>query len=157
MIIDRNNFYKNIEHFLAVGCGLGLLPKAPGTWGTFLGIPIFIAMSALQPATYVVVSILIFLFGIRICHKTATDLGVHDHPSIVFDEVLGYLVTMFMIPASFLSIIIGFILFRIFDILKPFPIKWIDKKIHGGFGIMLDDALAGIFANICLHILFLYF
>lgn len=138
--------FKNPIHFLAFGFGSGLLPKAPGTWGTLVAIPIWYALSFLSLPWYVVATLLLSILGIGICHYSAKKLGVHDHPGIVWDEFCGYLVTMIAAPTGWIWPIIGFILFRIFDIIKPWPIKWLDKKVHGGFGIMIDDLLAGFFA-----------
>jgi phosphatidylglycerophosphatase A len=132
--------------FLALGFGSGLVPRAPGTAGTVAAIPIYLLVSALNLPVYLVLVALMFLAGIAICAHTARRLGVHDHPGIVWDEIVGYLVTMALAPAGWLWIVIGFVLFRLFDIVKPWPIRWLDKHVHGGFGIMLDDLLAGLFA-----------
>lgn len=140
--------------FLALGFGSGLLPKAPGTYGTIAAIPIFIMMSYLTVDLYLAVLVVMAITGIYICGKAASDAGVHDHPAIVWDEIVGYLITMFMVPMTWQSIIVGFILFRVFDIFKPWPISWLDQHCKGGFGIMIDDVLAGIFALICMHIIF---
>lgn len=92
-----------------------------------------------------------FLLGIWLCGKTATDLGVHDHGGIVWDEFVGYWITMFMAPQAWFWPIVGFVLFRLLDIFKPWPIKWVDQQVKGGFGIMLDDVLAGIMAALCIQ------
>jgi phosphatidylglycerophosphatase A len=140
--------------FLALGFGSGLAPKAPGTFGTLSAVPIFLLMSALTPLYYAVIVTLMAVAGIYICQKAADAAGVHDHGAIVWDEIVGFLITMFMVPLSWQSILVGFALFRFFDILKPWPISFIDKKVHGGFGIMLDDVLAGFFALIIMQFLF---
>lgn len=132
--------------FLALGFGSGLVPRAPGTAGTVAAIPVYLLASSLKLPVYLLLVALMFLAGIAICAHTARRLGVHDHPGIVWDEIVGYLVTMAMAPAGWLWIVIGFVLFRLFDIVKPWPIRWLDKHVHGGFGIMLDDLLAGLFA-----------
>ena len=144
---------KDPIHCLALGFGTGLAAKAPGTFGTLVGIPLFLVMQSLPVAIYCLVTTILFLVGVWICDRTARELGVHDHPGIVWDEVVGYLVTMLMAPSGWLWIIMGFILFRIFDIWKPWPIKIIDQRISGGFGIMFDDLIAGVFAFISIHIL----
>jgi len=144
---------KDPIHCLALGFGTGLAAKAPGTFGTLVGIPLFLIMQSLPVAIYCLNTIILFLVGIWICDRTARELGVHDHPGIVWDEVVGYLVTMIMAPTGWLWIIVGFVLFRIFDIWKPWPIRIIDQQVSGGFGIMFDDLIAGIFALISLHIL----
>jgi len=95
--------------------------------------------------------------GIYLCGKTADALGVHDHGGIVWDEIVGYLITMIAVPLDWKWVLVGFILFRIFDIWKPWPIKWVDSKVSGGLGIMLDDVLAGIFAAVGLHLIIMSF
>jgi phosphatidylglycerophosphatase A len=146
-------FLKDPIHFLAVGFGTGLAPKAPGTFGTLAAIPIYLVMQPLSVEMYCLITVTLFLAGIWICHRAARDLGVHDHPGIVWDEIVGYLVTMMMAHHGWFWMISGFILFRIFDIWKPWPIKIIDQRVSGGFGIMFDDLIAGIFALICMKIL----
>jgi phosphatidylglycerophosphatase A len=142
--------------FLALGFGSGLAPKAPGTFGTLAAIPVFLLLTILMPTplTYAVAVIIMGLAGIYICGKTADDVGVHDHPAIVWDEFIGFFITMFMVPVSWESILMGFILFRVFDIFKPWPISFIDKKMTGGLGIMFDDVVAGIFALAIMQLLF---
>jgi len=145
--------WKNPVHFLAFGLGSGAAPKAPGTVGTLAAIPFYLLLQPLSLGWYATVLVLTFLIGIYLCGKTSEDMGVHDHGGIVWDEFVGYWVTMFAAPAGWLWIILGFILFRIFDIVKPWPIAWVDKKVAGGFGIMLDDLLAGLMALVCLQFL----
>jgi len=144
----------NPIHFLALGFGSGLMPKAPGTFGTLAAIPLYIFMTPLNSIYYAALVLLISISGIYICGKAAEDAGVHDHGAIVWDEIAGFLITMFMVPISWQSILVGFLLFRIFDIFKPWPISYIDKNIHGGFGIMFDDVLAGLLALGCMHLIF---
>lgn len=144
---------KNPVHLLAFGFGSGLSPKAPGTMGTLAAIPFFLLMQDLSATYYLLILLVASLVGIYLCGKTADDLGVHDHPGIVWDEFVGYWLTMFMAPSGWLWVVIGFVLFRIFDILKPWPISWLDKRVAGGFGIMVDDLLAGLFALLCLQLL----
>lgn len=136
----------NPAHFFALGFGSGLTPKLPGTAGTLVGVLLFILMPVTSWMTYLVVVVCGFLFGIFCCEYTAKSLNVHDHPSIVWDEIVGYLITMFMVPKDWLWILIGFILFRVFDILKPWPISVIDSHVNGGFGIMFDDVVAAFFS-----------
>ena len=140
-------------YWLAIGLGSGLAPKAPGTAGTLVAIPLYLLLSSLWLWQYLAVVIAGFLVGIWICAKAARQLGVHDDPSIVWDEIIGYLITMIAVPAEWLWIAIGFVLFRIFDIVKPWPIRIIDQRVQGGLGIMLDDVLAGIYALIVLQVL----
>lgn len=139
-------------NFLALGGGLGLAPRAPGTFGTLLGIPLLFLMPH-SLAGYLVVLAVLSVIGVWCCHQCARDLGVHDHPGIVWDEVVGYLITMIAVPRSALWIVVGFAVFRFFDILKPWPISWIDRRVHGGLGIMLDDMLAALFSLAVMHVL----
>ncbi|PVZ72552.1 phosphatidylglycerophosphatase A family protein [Pelagibaculum spongiae] len=149
-----DSIWKNPVHFLAFGFGSGAAPVAPGTFGTLAAVPLFLLMSPLSLWAYAVITLLICLVGVWICGKTSSDIGVHDHGGIVWDEFAGYLITMFALPFSWQSIVGGFIVFRIFDIFKPWPIKWLDQKVHGGLGIMLDDILAGVFSCLVMHLLF---
>ena len=141
---------------LALGCGSGLVPKAPGTAGTVVAIPVYLLVQALAWPGYLALTALLFVAGIGICAHTAARLGVHDHPGIVWDEIVGYLVTMTLAPAGWAWVAIGFVLFRFFDVLKPWPIRWFDRHVHGGFGIMLDDLIAGLFAAGVLQLLVVY-
>lgn len=141
----------NPIHLLAFGFGTGLSPKAPGTVGTALAVPLYLLLPSGSPLTYSAFVVAAFLIGIWICGRTAEDLGVHDHGGIVWDEFVGYWITMFMAPAGLLWLLLGFTLFRLLDILKPWPIKWADKQLTGGLGIMLDDVLAGIMAALCIQ------
>ena len=102
---------------------------------------------------YLALAIVMFAAGVWLCGKTADRLGVHDHPAIVWDEIVGYLITMILAPSGWLWILIGFVLFRLFDIWKPWPIHWLDKQVRGGLGIMIDDVLAAVYALICLQII----
>ena len=144
----------NPIQFLALGFGSGLAPKAPGTFGTLAAIPIYLLLATLTPSFYALAVLVMTVAGFYICGKAADGVGVHDHPAIVWDEFVGFFITMFMIPISWQSILLGFILFRLFDIAKPWPISFVDKKVSGGFGIMIDDVLAGIFALIIMQLIF---
>jgi len=140
--------------FLALGFGSGLAPKAPGTFGTLAAIPIFLLLALLTPVPYLIAVIVMSIAGIYICGKAAEDVGVHDHPAIVWDEFVGFFITMFMVPVSWQSVLVGFLLFRLFDIFKPWPISFVDKNMSGGFGIMFDDILAGAFALVIMQLIF---
>lgn len=131
---------------LAVGFGSGLAPRAPGTAGTVMAVPLYLLMQPLPLVTYLLITTCLFIAGIWICTYAAEKLGVHDHPSIVIDEIVGYLITMIAAPAGWLPVLIGFLLFRLLDAIKPWPISWFDRNINGGLGIMLDDVIAGIIA-----------
>ncbi len=138
---------KNPILFLAFGFGSGLVKKAPGTCGTVAAIPMYLLFAQTPFLLYSLLTIIVTLIGIKICDEAANLLGEHDFNGIVWDEIAGYLITLWFVPFSWQAALLGFVLFRFFDILKPFPIKWIDKHVTGGFGIMLDDVLAGIFAG----------
>ena len=143
----------NPIHLLAFGFGAGLFPKAPGTMGTVAAMLIYLALPSMSSSTYAGLILASFVLGIWLCGKTAEDLGVHDHGGIVWDEFVGYWITMFMAPSGLFWVLLGFGLFRLLDIFKPWPIKWADKELAGGLGIMLDDVLAGIMAALCLQAL----
>ncbi|GLP96877.1 phosphatidylglycerophosphatase A family protein [Paraferrimonas sedimenticola] len=141
----------NPIHFLALGFGSGLAPKAPGTFGTLAALPLYWLMADLSLGVYLAITLVVCIAGIYICDKASKDMGVHDHGAIVWDEVAGLLITFIMLPTGWIWWLIGFALFRLFDILKPWPIRWLDARVHGGFGIMIDDIIAGIFALICVQ------
>ena len=143
--------WRNPVHFLAFGFGSGVIPKGPGTAGTLVAMLIYIALPPLGMLLQLVLIVTSFLLGVWICGRTAADLGVHDHGGIVWDEFVGYWITMFMAPQAWFWPLIGFALFRVLDIFKPWPIKWVDRRIEGGLGIMLDDVLAGIMAALCIQ------
>ncbi|MDH5473679.1 MAG: phosphatidylglycerophosphatase A [Gammaproteobacteria bacterium] len=143
---------KNPIHFLSLGFGSGLMPKAPGTFGTLAALPVYLLMANLSLLIYSLIVVAMFGLGVYLCQKTTDELKVHDHSGIVFDEIVGFLITMIAVPLSWQWIIAGFMLFRLFDIVKPWPISWLDRKVHGGLGIMLDDVLAGVFALIVMHL-----
>ncbi len=131
---------KNPLHFLAVGFGSGLSPKAPGTMGTLAAIPLYLLVSGLPTHWFIALLAVGFVVGIRICQSATDAIGMADHGAIVWDEVIGFGVTMIAAPAGWEWVLAGFALFRLFDVLKPWPISWFDRRIHGGFGIMLDDS-----------------
>lgn len=141
-------------YWLGIGLGSGLPKKAPGTWGTVGGLIVALPMLLLGFNGLLAITILGCLVGSYICGKTSDLMGVHDDPHIVFDEWVGMWISLLPIFFYFHSplngwldvsfLIIAFVLFRFFDIIKPFPIKWVDKNVGGGFGILVDDVLAGI-------------
>jgi len=145
--------FSNPVQFLAFGFGSGISPKAPGTVGTLVAVPLYYLLSGLSLPWYSATLVLTALLGIWICGAASRQLGVHDHGGIVWDEFVGYWVTMWALPADWLWICAGFIAFRFFDILKPWPINILDRKVSGGLGIMIDDLVAGIMACGCLHLL----
>jgi len=137
---------------LALGFGSGLLPKAPGTWGSVLALPLywlFFTHLALQSA--IVVLCVTFILGVWLCGSAAAELGEHDHSAVVWDEFVGqWMVLLYLQRVSefslLSSLLLGFVLFRLFDIVKPWPIRWFDRNVHGGLGVMLDDVLAAVMA-----------
>ena len=143
-------------HFLSLGLGSGLSPFAPGTAGTLMAVLLYIPLSMLPLTLYIAVLIVGSLVGIYLCEKTSNKLGGHDHPAIVWDEFLGFWLTMLFAPSGWMWIVVGFVLFRLFDIWKPWPISVIDHKVKGGFGIMLDDLVAGAYALVVLQLLHYY-
>ncbi len=144
-------------HFLAFGFGSGLAPIAPGTFGTLVAIPIYLLMQPLALPWYLLIVLAISLFGIWLCGASERMLGLKDPSGIVWDEIAGFLVTMIAAPQGWKWIAIGFVLFRLFDIWKPYPILLIDRKVGGGFGIMFDDIVAGIYALIVLQAIYHFF
>lgn len=148
--------WRNPLHFLAFGCGAGAIPVAPGTFGTLLAIPLYLVLQTLPLTYYLIIVIAMMVFGIWLCGRTAADIGVHDHGGIVWDEIVGYLLTMIAAPPGWLPVMLGFVLFRLFDITKPWPIRMVDRRLGGGFGIMFDDVLAAVYAGLLLQ-LFIHF
>lgn len=141
--------------FLAFGFGSGLSRYMPGTMGTIAAIPLYLLLMATDNVTvYGVATLVATVLGVWICQYAADKLAVHDFGGIVWDEVAGLLITMLGFSFSWPVLLAGFVLFRLFDIVKPWPIRWVDKRIHGGLGIMLDDVLAALLANLVLHLIF---
>jgi phosphatidylglycerophosphatase A len=138
--------------FLASGFGSGYFPVVPGTAGTIVGVLLYWLLSHLSSFLYVVTGVTFVFLAAWIAERAAQRLQQKDPPCIVIDEVAGYLVTMILIPWDWLYIGLGFAAFRLFDIAKPFPIRHIDARVPGGWGIVLDDVLAGVYANIVLQV-----
>lgn len=131
------------SHWLALGFGSGLVPKAPGTAGTALAWLMWIGLSMwLNQSALLIVAVWSVLIGIWICERTVQALGVHDHPSIVWDEIAAFWLVLVAVGDDWLMQLIAFGLFRFFDAVKPPPISWVDAKVKGGFGVMVDDVLA---------------
>jgi len=150
--VEVRRVFRDPVLFLAFGFGSGLVPRAPGTAGTVAAIPLYLWLSQYPLMIYLVLVILVSITGVWICQRASARLGVHDHPGIVWDEFAGFLVTMIPAPSSWIWLVAGFILFRLFDIWKPWPISWADRQLKGGLGIMLDDLLAGGLAAVILFI-----
>jgi phosphatidylglycerophosphatase A len=135
-------------HLFAFGFGAGLSPHAPGTFGTLIAIPIVLLVQQFGFVAHLTFALVAIAFGIYVCGESARRLGVHDHPGIVWDEIAGYTVTMLAAPPHWYWLLCGFVLFRFFDIVKPWPIREADHSLTGGLGIMLDDIIAGLFSAV---------
>jgi len=146
--------FTNPIHLLAFGFGSGLSPVAPGTFGTLAALPFWLLILILPFSLQLTVIAVAFVIGIYICDKTSHALKVHDHGGIVWDEFVGVWVTLMFVPEGWLGVVAGFLVFRFFDIVKPWPIKWLDSHVRGGFGIMVDDLIAGLLAGAVLLVVF---
>ncbi len=136
-------------HFIALGFGAGLAPRAPGTFGTLLGWAIFLVLYEwLAPLTIAFLAIPLFFVGVWACDVTGRHLGAQDHGSMVWDEVVAFLPLAALASASLLMQLVAFGLFRLFDIWKPFPIRHVERNVKGGFGVMLDDLIAACYAYV---------
>ncbi len=142
-----------LARFIALGFGSGLAPKMPGTFGTLAAVPLYWLLQPLPLAAYLGLTLALFILGVWACQVTSAAMGVHDHPSIVWDEVVGFLITMSFAPSGAFWLVAGFVLFRLFDIWKPWPIRWLDRRVDGGLGIMIDDVLAGVYAAVVLVVM----
>jgi phosphatidylglycerophosphatase A len=142
-----NQLLRSPVLLLAFGFGSGLSPKAPGTLGSVAAIPIWLLLSQLSQPFIITAIVASAVVGVAICGRAATQLGVHDHGGIVWDEFVGLWITMAFLPSNYVMLLVGFLLFRFFDIVKPWPISWLDHKVSGGLGIMLDDIVAGVAAG----------
>ena len=149
-----NSTRKNdIVIFVATGFFTGFLPTMPGTWGTFAGIPLVIISHRLTSIMQAVVTIVFVTFAAYIAGRAEILFQDRDARPIVIDEMVGLLITLLGLPLNFLTLCLGFVLFRLFDIVKPPPITILEKRLHGGWSIVLDDVLAGVFANVTLRLL----
>lgn len=137
-------------HFLALGFGSGLATKAPGTFGTIVGLPLFFLIANYPLSIQLAIIAVLFIIGIYLCGVTGKNLGVSDHGSIVWDEIAAMMLVLTITPSLWLWWLVAFALFRLFDIWKPFPIRQCDAKLKGGFGVMFDDLLAAVYAIISL-------
>jgi phosphatidylglycerophosphatase A len=137
---------------LAQGFGVGRIPRAPGTFGTLLAVPLYLAIVPLGWVGYAAVLAVLFAAGVWLCGVAGQALRAGDHPSIVWDEIVGFLATMLAAPAGGWWVVAGFALFRLFDIWKPFPIRQIERRVGGGLGVMLDDLLAAVYAWVVLKL-----
>ncbi|MEQ6290656.1 phosphatidylglycerophosphatase A [Vogesella sp. GCM10023246] len=152
---DRHFLLASPAHFLALGFGSGLITPAPGTWGTLAALPLAwgLLQLGLGGIWLALLSLPLFVLGVYVCEVTGRALGVADSGHIVWDEIVAMLLVLAFVPATPLAWLAAFVAFRGFDIIKPWPIRWLDAKVHGGFGVMLDDIVAGIFATVVLKLL----
>lgn len=151
------HFGQRLLHFAAIGFGAGAVPRAPGTFGTLMAVPLYLLLRELAPPVYLAVVVVLFVAGIGICRAGQRYFAVYDHPAIVWDEIVGFLVTMVLAPPGWIWIVIGFALFRLFDIWKPFPIRILERRVQGGLGTMLDDVVAALYSFVVLQALAYYF
>jgi phosphatidylglycerophosphatase A len=145
-----------MKHFiliLATGFGVGYSPVAPGTLGTLIAIPVYYFLSNISSPIYEITLVGFFFLSVWISESAEIFFGKKDDQRIVIDEITGFLITMLWVPKTAILMVIGFFLFRFFDILKPFPIRRLEKKLKGGYGVVLDDVMAGVYANIVLHLI----
>jgi phosphatidylglycerophosphatase A len=138
--------------FLATGFFIGTVPVAPGTFGSIIGLPICFLISRLNFLLAVICAVLFIFFAIWIAAAAEEVLEKEDAGEIVIDEIAGLIVTFIGLPFTLKTMIAGFVIFRVFDILKPFPIRTFEKKVAGGLGVVLDDVLAGIYGNLILRL-----
>jgi phosphatidylglycerophosphatase A len=143
-------------HSVSFGFGSGLLKPAPGTWGSLMGLALFLALKSLgfvpqSAVLWGIVCVVLFGIGVWCCTKTGQALGVSDHGAIVWDEIVAMFLVCYFVRDSVFGYALGFTLFRVFDIIKPQPIAWLDARVKGGFGVMIDDILAAVFAIVCYY------
>lgn len=150
-VLTAADLWRDPVNFLALGFGSGLAPVAPGTFGTLVALPLYWWLALLPLEIYLAVVLVASLLGIWICGRANRSLQTEDHPGIVWDEICGYLLAMSAVPRAWHWMLVGFILFRAFDIVKPWPIRAVDRHLGGGTGVMLDDMIAGVFTLIVLH------
>jgi phosphatidylglycerophosphatase A len=143
----------NPLHLLATGFGSGLAPRAPGTFGSLFAVLLWLPLQLLSVPVYAIVVICATVFGIWLCGRVAREMQVKDPACIVFDEFVGVWIALFMLPAGWWWVAVGFAAFRFFDILKPWPVGWLDRNLKGGWGIMLDDVAAGLLSLLLVQLL----
>lgn len=139
------------QHWLALGFGSGLAPKAPGTFGTMAALPLAWLLAMLPFSWSAAVIFVCAVLGVYLCDVVSRDIGAEDHGAIVWDEIVGFAITLWAVPLTIQNVLIAFVLFRMLDIIKPWPIRWFDRNLHGGFGVMMDDIVAGVLACLLLH------
>jgi phosphatidylglycerophosphatase A len=154
--VNLKTLIRRPDCFIAYGFGSGLAPKAPGTFGTLVALPIYWLIQDWSIWAYLSFVLVAFIAGIWLCQRAADWLKNDDPSGVVWDEIVGYLVAMVFAPSGWQWMLLGFVLFRFFDIVKPWPVSLADKKLHGGLGIMLDDVIAGGYSLLVLGMFQLY-
>jgi phosphatidylglycerophosphatase A len=149
------SFREKTVTILATGFFIGNMPVAPGTFGTVLGLPLCFLLSGLDLSFAILLSIIFVLFAIWIAHEAEIILKKKDPGCIVIDEIAGIMVTFLGLPFNITTAVAGFLIFRLFDILKPFPIRYLERNLSGGAGVVLDDVAAGIYSNLSLRVVVL--
>jgi phosphatidylglycerophosphatase A len=147
------SIWRDPVQFIAFGFGSGASPYMPGTVGTLAAVPFYLLLQPLSINTYLLTLMVLTLISFWLCHRAGKAVGETDHSGIVLDEFIGYFITMTAAPAGGVWLLLGFILFRFFDIYKPWPIHYIDNHMPGGIGVVLDDVVAGVFAGVLLYAL----
>jgi phosphatidylglycerophosphatase A len=143
--------FRHPAHFVALGFGIGLVPAAPGTFGTLLALPLFWTLNPrLSPLDFLLLLGALYLLGVWVCDRTGRDMGVEDHKAMVWDEIVAFMIVLFFTPVHLVWQAFAFVLFRLFDIFKPGPIRYVERMFRGGFGVMVDDLVAAFFTLICL-------
>lgn len=150
---DVRFLLRHPAHFLALGFGSGLITPAPGTWGSIAALPLAagLQLAGVQGVMLAWLALPLFVLGVWVCDVTGRALGVADSGHIVWDEIVAMLLVLAAVPATPLAWLAALLAFRVFDIVKPWPIRWLDARVHGGFGVMLDDVVAALFAVIVLQ------
>ncbi|TAN06111.1 MAG: phosphatidylglycerophosphatase A [Rhodanobacteraceae bacterium] len=152
--VQRRRLLSHPAGWIATALGTGLSPKAPGTAGSLVALlPWWFLLRGLPIGWYVLVLIVGFLIGVWACEVSDRRLGMHDQGALVWDEVIGMWITLLVAPTAWWWMFVGFALFRLFDIWKPWPVRWADRRVHGGLGVMLDDVAAGVYALVVLQII----
>mgnify|MGYP001823077813 CR=1 FL=1 len=146
---------RDLRVLLVTGFGAGLIRPAPGTWGSLVGLGIwFLLLASLSPIKQLMVIVLVFSLGVWLCNRVEARYGLHDPGAIVIDEIVGVWIALLGFGPEWIWAVAGFALFRLFDIAKPWPVRWADRSLRGGFGVMVDDVLAGCLAAIVLQVAF---
>lgn len=151
--VDARRVYADPAFFIAWGAGSGLAPRAPGTFGTLAALPLHLLLAGLPPAAHLTAIVLLFGLGTWACGEVSRRLGAHDPGGVVIDEIVAFLLVLWMVPPTPAAWGAAFVLFRLFDIAKPWPIGWLDRRVRGGLGVMLDDLAAAIATLLAMRVI----